>query len=89
MSILTSYGYVFNVYRSSDANTVGNVASVASVDWGCAVQIMAAVSIGSGLKFEATIAQTLYAANLSRHAAPADFLSTIVGYIALFSSVMG
>ena len=42
-----------------DSNTVGNIASVASVDWGCAVQIMAAASIGSGLQFTATTAQTL------------------------------
>ncbi|KDR73321.1 hypothetical protein GALMADRAFT_251941 [Galerina marginata CBS 339.88] len=51
------------------ANTVGNIASVASVDWGCAVQIMAAVSIGSGLQFQATIAQTfgVYCALLFCH----------------------
>jgi hypothetical protein len=42
-----------------DSNTVGNIASVASMDWGCAVQIMAAASIGSGLEFTATTAQTL------------------------------
>ncbi|KAF9007210.1 amino acid/polyamine transporter I [Cyathus striatus] len=40
------------------SNTVGNIASVASVDWGCAVQIMAAVSIGSNLAFTPTTAQT-------------------------------
>ncbi|KAK7457045.1 hypothetical protein VKT23_010348 [Stygiomarasmius scandens] len=40
------------------ANTISNIASVASVDWGCAVQIMAAVSIGLDLDFEATTAQT-------------------------------
>jgi len=43
-----------------DSNTIGNIAGVASVDWGCAVQIMAAASIGSGLTFTATIGQTLY-----------------------------
>ena len=42
-----------------DSNTVGNIASVASVDWGLAVQIMAAASIGSGLRFSATVGQTL------------------------------
>ncbi|OAX33684.1 hypothetical protein K503DRAFT_775337, partial [Rhizopogon vinicolor AM-OR11-026] len=31
---------------------------IASIDWGCAVQIMAAVSIGSGQTFTATSAQT-------------------------------
>ncbi|KZT05219.1 APC amino acid permease [Laetiporus sulphureus 93-53] len=29
------------------ANTIGSIASIASIDWGCAVQIMAAASIGS------------------------------------------
>ncbi|PFH47785.1 hypothetical protein AMATHDRAFT_66917 [Amanita thiersii Skay4041] len=52
------------------ANTVGNISSVASVDWGCAVQIMAAASIGSGLKFVATTGQTfgLYCGLLIVHA---------------------
>lgn len=43
-----------------DANTVGSIASVASIDWGCAVQVMAAASIGSGGTFQATDAQLLY-----------------------------
>ncbi|KAI5829402.1 amino acid transporter [Schizophyllum commune Tattone D] len=30
------------------ANTIGSVAAVASIDWGCAVQVMAAAGIGSG-----------------------------------------
>ncbi|TEB34406.1 APC amino acid permease [Coprinellus micaceus] len=29
------------------ANTIGNIAAVASIDWGCAVQVMAAVTIAS------------------------------------------
>lgn len=44
----------------ADANTIGNIAAFASVDWGCAVQIMAAASIGSGLKFSPTVGYTLY-----------------------------
>ncbi|TRM56268.1 amino acid permease-domain-containing protein [Schizophyllum amplum] len=36
------------------ANTIGSVAAVASIDWGCAVQIMAAANIGSAEGFEAT-----------------------------------
>lgn len=40
------------------SNTVGNVASVASVDWGLAVQIMAAASIGADQKFSATTGET-------------------------------
>lgn len=39
------------------ANTIGNVAAVASIDWGCAVQVMSAVTIGSGGTFESTNAQ--------------------------------
>ncbi|THU98801.1 hypothetical protein K435DRAFT_720431 [Dendrothele bispora CBS 962.96] len=51
------------------ANTISNVASVASVDWACAVQIMAAVSIGSDLSFQPTTAQTygLFCALLISH----------------------
>ncbi|KAJ3480908.1 hypothetical protein NLI96_g8016 [Meripilus lineatus] len=41
------------------SNTIGSIASIASIDWGCAVQVMAAASIGSDLDFEATSAQTL------------------------------
>lgn len=41
-----------------DSNTIGNIASVASVDWGCAVQLMAAVSIGSDMTFVPTTGQT-------------------------------
>ncbi|KAH7924358.1 amino acid transporter [Leucogyrophana mollusca] len=40
------------------ANTIGSIASVASIDWGCAVQITAAASIGSGQHYMATNAQT-------------------------------
>ena len=44
---------------STDCNTIENVAGLAAIDWGCAVQIMAAASIGSGSNFQATNAQTL------------------------------
>ena len=40
-----------------DSNTMGNIAGVASVAWGGAVQLMAAVSIGSNLTFVPTTAQ--------------------------------
>ncbi|KAL0952585.1 hypothetical protein HGRIS_006841 [Hohenbuehelia grisea] len=52
------------------ANTIGSVASVASIDWGCAVQILAAASIGSGQAFSPTSAQTfgVYAAVVLSHA---------------------
>jgi amino acid transporter len=50
------------------ANTVGSVAAVASIDWGCAVQVMAAANIGTG--FEATSSQLfgVYAAIVITHA---------------------
>ncbi|KAI0632871.1 APC amino acid permease [Trametes polyzona] len=52
------------------ANTVGSIASVASIDWGCAVQITAAASIGSGQTYTATNAQTfgVYLAVVLTHA---------------------
>ncbi|KAK0239783.1 amino acid/polyamine transporter I [Armillaria nabsnona] len=40
------------------SNTISNVASVAGVNWACAIQIMAAASIGSDLSFQANIPQT-------------------------------
>jgi hypothetical protein len=43
----------------SDSNTIGSIASVASIDWGCAVQVMAAATIGSGGTFSPTSAQLL------------------------------
>ncbi|KAK0441200.1 amino acid/polyamine transporter I [Desarmillaria tabescens] len=51
------------------SNTISNVAELTSVNWGCAMQIMAAVSIGSDLAFEATMAQTfgLYCALVLCH----------------------
>ncbi|KAH9922314.1 APC amino acid permease [Epithele typhae] len=54
----------------TDANTIGSIASVASIDWGCAVQITAAASIGSNQAFSATNAQTfgVYCAVVITHA---------------------
>ncbi|KAG6908706.1 hypothetical protein DXG01_003639 [Tephrocybe rancida] len=53
----------------TDANTIGSITGVASIDWGCAVQVMAAVNIGSGGAFEATSAQTfgVYVAIIAMH----------------------
>ncbi|EMD35048.1 hypothetical protein CERSUDRAFT_139863 [Gelatoporia subvermispora B] len=53
------------------ANTVGSIASIASIDWGCAVQVMAAASIGSAdQSWSATSAQTfgVYTAIVLTHA---------------------
>lgn len=51
------------------ANTIGSISSVASIDWGCAVQVMAAVTIGSDGDFEPTNAQLfgVYAAIVFTH----------------------
>ncbi|KAI1790578.1 APC amino acid permease [Ganoderma leucocontextum] len=52
------------------ANTIGSISAIASIDWGCAVQIMAAASIGSGQTYSATRAQTfgVYCAVVLSHA---------------------
>ena len=39
---------------SQDCNTMGNIAGVSSIVWGCAVQLLAAVSIGSNMTYSAT-----------------------------------
>ncbi|KAA1475628.1 APC amino acid permease [Dentipellis sp. KUC8613] len=63
------------------SNTIGNIASVASVEWGFSQQLMAAISIGSDLTFAATTAQTfgVYTAVLFVHAVAC---SVAVKYIA-------
>ncbi|PPQ75223.1 hypothetical protein CVT26_008308, partial [Gymnopilus dilepis] len=52
------------------ANTIGSISSVASIDWGCAVQVMAAATIGSGGSFSPTSAQLfgVYTAIVLSHA---------------------
>ncbi|KAJ7079557.1 amino acid/polyamine transporter I [Mycena belliarum] len=51
------------------ANTIGSITGVASIDWAAAVQVMAAVNIGTNGDFEASSAQTfgVYAAILFTH----------------------
>ncbi|KAI0027526.1 APC amino acid permease [Vararia minispora EC-137] len=50
------------------ANTIGSISAVASIDWGCAVQVMAAANIGTG--YEPTSATTfaVYAGIIITHA---------------------
>ncbi|KAF9489100.1 APC amino acid permease [Pleurotus eryngii] len=52
------------------ANTIGSIAALASIDWGCAVQILAAASIGTDESYSPSDAQTLgvYAAVVLSHA---------------------
>ncbi|KIM68949.1 hypothetical protein SCLCIDRAFT_7133 [Scleroderma citrinum Foug A] len=54
------------------ADTIGYISGLASVDWGCAVQITAAASIGSGQTYVATSAQTfgIFVAVLLSHGLP-------------------
>ncbi|KIP07828.1 hypothetical protein PHLGIDRAFT_29863 [Phlebiopsis gigantea 11061_1 CR5-6] len=62
------------------SNTIGNIASVASVDWGCALQLMAAVSIGTDMAFVPTTGQTfgLYAALLCCHGVVASMATKVL-----------
>ncbi|KIN94136.1 hypothetical protein M404DRAFT_1008585, partial [Pisolithus tinctorius Marx 270] len=62
------------------ANTVGSIASVASIDWGCAVQVAAAASIGSGQTFVATNVQLygIYVAILLSHALVCSLGTTVL-----------
>lgn len=72
------------------ANTVGCVAAVASLEWGCANQITAAASIGSGQTYIATNGQTygIFAVILLTHALLSSLATSILArlpnvYIAL------
>ncbi|KAM5532681.1 hypothetical protein V8D89_013650 [Ganoderma adspersum] len=72
------------------ANTIGSISGIASIDWGCAVQIMAAASIGSGQTYSATRAQTfgVYCAVVLSHAVICCFATRILArlqtvYVAL------
>ncbi|CAK5271009.1 unnamed protein product [Mycena citricolor] len=62
------------------ANTIGSIAGVASIDWGAAVQVMAAATIGSDGAFVATSAQLfgVYIAILSTHIVVCSLGTTIL-----------
>ncbi|SJL08432.1 related to UGA4-GABA permease-also involved in delta-aminolevulinate transport [Armillaria ostoyae] len=62
-------------------NTIGSIASVASIDWGCAVQVMAAARIGSkDQSFQPTNGQLfgVYAAVVLSHAVVCCLGTTIL-----------
>ncbi|RPD65332.1 APC amino acid permease [Lentinus tigrinus ALCF2SS1-7] len=72
------------------SNSIGLIAGLASIDWGCAVQLMAAVSIGTNEKFVPTTGQTyaVYVALLLSHGMVASLATSIIArlqsvYIAL------
>ena len=61
-----------------DSNTIGCIASVASVDWGAAVQVMAAIGIGSGFVIDLSLT--------ARNKASNGFVSPEAGYKPLFNN---
>ncbi|KAL1746178.1 amino acid permease-domain-containing protein [Schizophyllum fasciatum] len=67
-------------------NTAAYIAGVASVDWGCATQIMAAATIGSDMTFVPTNAQTygVYAALLIMHAVLASLATRVIAKLQYF-----
>ncbi|KAI0321890.1 amino acid transporter [Amylostereum chailletii] len=50
------------------SNTVGSIAAVASIDWGAAVQVMAAANIGTGYEASSGTTFAVYAAIILTHA---------------------
>ncbi|KAI6106078.1 amino acid/polyamine transporter I [Pisolithus croceorrhizus] len=62
------------------ANATGYIAGVAAVDWSCAIQITAAMSIGSGQAYIATNAQIygIYVAILLSHALICSLATSIL-----------
>ena len=57
--LINSLANQFTIRSGKDANTIGNIAAVASIDWGCAVQVMAAITIASDDTFSPNSAQLL------------------------------
>ncbi|KAG7098496.1 hypothetical protein E1B28_000440 [Marasmius oreades] len=67
-------------------NTSAYIAGLASVDWGCATQLLAAVTIGSGGRFVPTNAQIygLYCALLVLHAIMASLATKVIARLQYF-----
>ncbi|TBU42324.1 APC amino acid permease [Dichomitus squalens] len=65
------------------SNSMGLIAGVASIDWGCAVQLMAAVSIGSNETFVPTTAQTygVFVAVLLCHAVVGSLATHVIALL--------
>ncbi|KAI0777533.1 APC amino acid permease [Trametes elegans] len=62
------------------SNSMGLIAGLASIEWGCAVQLMAAVSIGKNESFTPTTGQTfaVYAALLVCHGFVSSLATSVV-----------
>jgi hypothetical protein len=56
------------------------IAGLASIDWGCAVQVMAAASIGSNGAFEPTSAQLLWV-NRSSYLLHVHYIDKVTGFV--------
>ncbi|KAI0708122.1 APC amino acid permease [Cerioporus squamosus] len=72
------------------SNSIGLIGGLASIDWGCAVQLMAAVSIGTDQAFVPTTGQTyaVFVALLISHGIVASLATSVIArlqgvYIAL------
>ncbi|KAJ3758082.1 amino acid/polyamine transporter I [Lentinula raphanica] len=67
-------------------NTAAYIAGLASVDWGCATQLMAAVTIGTNGRFTPTNAQTygVYCALLILHAVLASLATKFIARLQYF-----
>ncbi|CAE6429264.1 unnamed protein product [Rhizoctonia solani] len=75
------------------ANTLGSIACIASIDWGCAVQITAAAAIGSGGNFVATTgkpSQTygIYLAILLTHALVCSLATEVLARLQSFYVIL-
>ncbi|OCH91129.1 APC amino acid permease [Obba rivulosa] len=62
------------------SNTISFVSGLSATDWACAVQILAGVSIGSGMRFTPTLRQTfgVFAAIIVCHALIASLASSVI-----------
>ena len=79
-----------NISPYPDANTIGTTAGVASIDWGAAVQVMAAVSIGLDGTYTPTRAQLLYVifANSQQENNKLTFISAVYAAIILTHAII-
>jgi len=51
--------FIYNL-NSADANTIGSIAGFASINWGAAIQVMTAVTIGTNNAIHETAGRLLY-----------------------------
>jgi len=56
----SGYIYVFQELNSAGTDTVGSIAGFASIDWGAAIQVMTAITIGTDNAIQETEGRLLY-----------------------------